>query len=808
MCAWNNHFCWPGRCIDQLTTTCTCAAGFRKVATSGETSCQPTKAPSIVTCHTRLVGQNGADKKTKGYGDVQACSHLKDMYGNFQPAFFQFVMWTTYNVSATNYPMPSYIAEYKLGVADTTVHVKKNFVNGSVVTLGSHPQLATSASSEDVTVEQRDSASISVSSERHSLQYGDSLCLEFEAYAGGYLKSKNLISQTVNNAVPYKKVRSTNTICYIYDNISPRHCREEGTCHTEPLRIERPITRSPFNKVIFTGWKDPIPTDGSTTRVSGIERYTVYVNEVISTKGHLRVDYSTMYIKTLKSTDTDAAIYLKPDKPTLYLVKLEVKDFADNVQQARRFLLYDDVSFIEAREEVPLIVNTASRLSNYSWQTHQTICLSWKDHFLNRFYVGDELLSPIESDQDGLFSGVYEQTTGLLSIYGTPNVYGIIKFLVSVYINGKQHLSAIESPDLQNQSYCRKFSVKDGDECIFMIQPVDIAGNTYTENVTVFIDQSEPEIEFRNLSNLIDRHETIELPSFHKIEFGARDPHSGVRNIVWTFGIANSSTEISTGDMSVYSFSNFHSCQNRTPSCYCPASGSCELYEYTLPENKMNLCDDRVKKASTRNFYVTITVTNNAFLNYTMYVDVLINEAGVKQLCKTNDLPLYAGLSSGISVFLVVFLAFLVVFIVRRRRRNRGTAKNIELESYENLDVCFNSHSNDTHGQQARRKAAKEKKIESYQELDAKALCSGDSYDVITDQPSEDRRTQTLRSTQEDESRGKSNVYEDITPTVALVKTKSPPLLPKRMKVKPNVQEIPTEMHIYENTMLTPIPRS
>ncbi|XP_053381085.1 uncharacterized protein LOC128549053 isoform X2 [Mercenaria mercenaria] len=108
------------------------------------------------------------------------------------------------------------------------------------------------------------------------------------------------------------------------------------------------------------------------------------------------------------------------------------------------------------------------------------------------------------------------------------------------------------------------------------------------------------------------------------------------------------------------------------------------------------------------------------------------------------------------------------------------------------------------------RKAAKEKKIESYQELDVKALCSGDSYDVITDQPSEDRRTQTLRSTQEDKSRGKSNVYEDITP-VALVNTadtKSPPVLPKRMKVKPNVQEIPAEMHIYENTMLTPIPRS
>ena len=40
MCAWNNHYCWPGSCSDELVRNCVCSHGFSAIHTSAETSCQ------------------------------------------------------------------------------------------------------------------------------------------------------------------------------------------------------------------------------------------------------------------------------------------------------------------------------------------------------------------------------------------------------------------------------------------------------------------------------------------------------------------------------------------------------------------------------------------------------------------------------------------------------------------------------------------------------------------------------------------------------------------------------------------------
>ena len=40
MCSWNDDYCWPGTCTDDLTKNCNCATGFNKVTTSGKTLCQ------------------------------------------------------------------------------------------------------------------------------------------------------------------------------------------------------------------------------------------------------------------------------------------------------------------------------------------------------------------------------------------------------------------------------------------------------------------------------------------------------------------------------------------------------------------------------------------------------------------------------------------------------------------------------------------------------------------------------------------------------------------------------------------------
>ena len=117
--------------------------------------------------------------------------------------------------------------------------------------------------------------------------------------------------------------------------------------------------------------------------------------------------------------------------PHLLCITLEVKDVADNVRQCRRFILLDATTFIETHPNQPFQFTSASPETGYTWQTHHTdICLSWKEHFLNKFYFDNILFNGVEADPHGLIIGTYEQISGELSVYGTPNVHGIIKYMV------------------------------------------------------------------------------------------------------------------------------------------------------------------------------------------------------------------------------------------------------------------------------------------------------------------------------------------------------------------------------------------
>ena len=77
---------------------------------------------------------------------------------------------------------------------------------------------------------------------------------------------------------------------------------------------------------------------------------------------------------------------------------------------------------------------------------------------------------------------------------GTPNVHGIVKYLVAWKLNEGPFSPEIEVPDFLNQTFCQLLPVKDGEVYIFNIRQIDIVGNTYNDNRTVFIDQSAPQI--------------------------------------------------------------------------------------------------------------------------------------------------------------------------------------------------------------------------------------------------------------------------------------------------------------------------
>ena len=130
MCAWNNHYCWPGRCGDELTRECTCAKGFKLIQKSAETSCQPEKQPSILTCSTDVLGPNMEKKQAKSNTTSTECQYLQDMYGNFQLSSFKFDVAAEYTIDITSYTKPDFISESKFGITDFATAVVKIFVDG------------------------------------------------------------------------------------------------------------------------------------------------------------------------------------------------------------------------------------------------------------------------------------------------------------------------------------------------------------------------------------------------------------------------------------------------------------------------------------------------------------------------------------------------------------------------------------------------------------------------------------------------------------------------------------------------------
>ena len=384
------------------------------------------------------------------------------------------------------------------------------------------------------------------------------LCVSYEVKGGGYLKTKHTVTHVINSPVPYQKTTTSKKICYRFDNASPIHCLYNKICNEQPIQIDKRITRSTSFQVSFSGWSDPIPTGGVTSHSSGIQSYEIRILKVPSSKTRLTVDLTAkpVFLKMVNSTVDNMFISLnKSDKPALYCIMLEVKDVADNVQQARRFVLYDNTTVIEPMPDKYFNVSSASRESNFTWQTHHhDICLDWDHYFYNRFYYDNELLNPIEPDRKGLINGVYDQFDGILPIAGTPNIHGIIEYRFSWALNGGIPSNQSIVPNFQNQTYCRHFSVNDGETYTLIITAVDIASNSYEENRTVHIDRSVPHIENMWLRKgdykTLYVHDDKDMSTMN-LYFEAYDPHSGIRNIDWSFGVTDAGHELATGAESI-----------------------------------------------------------------------------------------------------------------------------------------------------------------------------------------------------------------------------------------------------------------
>ena len=60
--------------------------------------------------------------------------------------------------------------------------------------------------------------------------------------------------------------------------------------------------------------------------------------------------------------------------------------------------------------------------------------------------------------------------------------------------------------------------------------------------------------------------------------------------------------------------------------CYCPDVGKCELYQYTLPMNKL-VQAGKHEGDHNRNYYFTIKVVNHALLSNIEHLDILVDDS-------------------------------------------------------------------------------------------------------------------------------------------------------------------------------------
>ncbi|KAJ8312968.1 hypothetical protein KUTeg_010341 [Tegillarca granosa] len=315
------------------------------------------------------------------------------------------------------------------------------------------------------------------------------------------------------------------------------------------------------------------------------------------------------------------------DHPVLYAVHLEVKDIADNIKQARRFVLYDNSSTIVFNESVPLLVSSAGSKSQHVWQTnHGKLCFLWKGRYYNNKYIHSNLLKPINAAPHGMINGLYEQNTGLLPVTGTVNIHGITGFMYTLSKGDSVIFQNKTVPNFTSQHICLSPTVNDGETFYFQLTAIDIMDNTFDDEIDVHIDASIPEVEnvwlVRDGYERLFVHNSTDLSKMI-LQFDAFDPHSGIFTVKWGIGTTGGGMELGHGSLGVIKHND--SCVS-SENCYCPAVGLCEQSNYTLSLNSLVHNNTHIGNHN-REYFFTITVTNMAHLVTVEHLDILVDDS-------------------------------------------------------------------------------------------------------------------------------------------------------------------------------------
>ncbi|XP_069118470.1 uncharacterized protein [Argopecten irradians] len=628
-CSWESRWCWPGTCDGDYARTCSCAAGFTRYYDSTQAVCQPTLLPNITSCSMRVTASNGDSRASPSIGSSH-CDYQQDFYGNFQVDSVSITSIAfDYVIDVNSVPKPAFVVSEVFGITDIQIHTVKKTVTGVETVIASHTILSDPYSNSPKSHYIPSDQTIPVSS---YLYNGQRLCLRFHSKAGGHFTSKNI--QTHATWIErYTKTERTRDLCYIYDDANPEHCSISGSCMHDTLTVLSRVTRERVLNISTSGWTDPFPVGGNAMLSSGIESYRLTIHDVKERS------VTRLFMDSAKSGGTSdiemvqnswITIQLPEHEPSIYGLLLEIKDVANNVQQSRRFILFDNSSSISVDSTYKLYVSSATENTNYTWQTtHHDICVSWRDRYYNNKYVHFNPLRPIDSDGHGLISPAYDQTSGQLPVSGTSNVHGISHF--HFQLHKETNSQTITSDVVSNISYqgvCISHSLNDGDTYRFTLNISDIVGNFFRESILFYIDTSPPEIAdawlVREGHKQLFVHNSTDLFSM-TLEFDSYDSHGGLLQVLWWFYETDPEELLGQGAQGVRQTDDGTTCPEHQL-CICPMIGSCQLFHFSFDLNTLIVNNTHIGNHNRKYRYV-IEATNTALLTTSISVDVYVDES-------------------------------------------------------------------------------------------------------------------------------------------------------------------------------------
>ncbi|KAI0220739.1 hypothetical protein LSAT2_027792 [Lamellibrachia satsuma] len=408
--------------------------------------CAMTTAPSLVHCLVvaeRVTGQRAADSVSLH------CDNEDDhvVYTNLDVRRVQVDFKSMFaGPSQAFYPLPSYIAAFRVGI----VHAKVEY---NVTRGSSLLETSSVACSGDSSVDNPHQSLLlcdRVLPVNASLQHGDVIHLAMSTENGGYVKVANYDTEEPRTepARYYVGRVTTRRVRLVMDTERPTHCTDGADCRRHMLHVGPPVTKTNTLKVSWGRWHDTL---------SGIRGYQLELSRL-----QIHSNDSLVY----RSSSNDVRIDLPASahithlaliQPGIYCVLLTVFDNAGNSQRARRFVIFDNTSSVSVTGDVgrTLTVEGAIKGLSGSWLTStqnqlnegESVRLSWKSHFANVFHQTRKILSRIEPHFPPLHPD-YDDVTGqppiTRSMEAVSNVDGVVKYEVTYSVkqqNGRHETS-------------------------------------------------------------------------------------------------------------------------------------------------------------------------------------------------------------------------------------------------------------------------------------------------------------------------------------------------------------------------------